>query len=131
MAVAALLWPAKGTSQALERSQLYGTYTHSTGQPGRTIHREGGEEIHLMPVTYEINTLVLKRFKRCSKSTEGVSYGTTYRFKGRWKIKGDTLILSFQGTQERYIIQQEGPREPIRHLLFQNAPGGFSRNVDD
>ena len=124
---ALLLFAFNAKTQALGRKQLYGSYTNSTGQPGRTITREGGEEIHLMPVVYDITTITLKRFRRCTKSTMPVTHGVRSFFKGRWEIRGDTLVLTFQGQEEKLLIQREDSGEDIRYLLFLSHPGGYSR----
>ena len=96
-------------AQKLDKSLLFGTWTRSTGEPGRTIQGSDGSEMSLMPVTYSITTLNLKRFGRAVETTKGF-HGMVLdsKIKGKWKHNGDTLTLrvQFGDLVQLYLIDQ-------------------------
>ena len=93
--------------QNLDKSLLYGTWTRNTGEPGRTIQRSDSSEVSLLPVTYSITTLNLKRFGRAVEATKGF-HGVVLdsKFKGKWKLNGDTLRVQLGDLVQLYLIDQ-------------------------
>lgn len=107
-------------AQELRKSDLYGTWSTQTGLPGRTIKQSDSSSIHLMPVTYTVTTIKLKRFGRAIKETKsyhGVGFDSKYR--ARWKLDSDTLKLQFKKSEEKYFIDQS-----IEYRLFLNSAVG-------
>ena len=103
--------------QELDQSLLFGSWTKSTGEPGRTIQRSDSSEVSLLPVTYSITTLNLKRFGRAVETTKGF-HGMVLdsKTKGKWKLNGDTLILQFENLVQMYLIDQS-----IQERMFLNS----------
>ena len=93
--------------QELDKSLLFGTWTRSTGEPGRTIQRSDSTEVSLMPVTYSITTLNLKRFGRAVETTEAFhGRDLDFKIKGKWKLNGDTLSVQLGNQVQMYFIDQ-------------------------
>lgn len=103
--------------QKLSKNQLYGTWVRSTGEPGRTIQKNDSSTVSLLPVTYSITTLKLKKFGRAVETTQGF-HGNVLdsKFKGKWKLNGDTLNLQFGNKVEIYFIDQS-----IQYRIFLNS----------
>ena len=103
--------------QQLDKSRLIGSWTRSTGEPGRTIQRSDNSEVSLLHVTNSITTLKLKRFGRAVETTKGF-HGTVLdsKFKGKWKLNGDTLSLQFGDLVQKYLIDQS-----IEERIFINS----------
>lgn len=92
----------------LRKSELRGKYRHSVGEPGRTIEHEDGSETHLMPITYQSSILTLKRWERFEELTRGMGTHDFPALKGRWDLKGDSVILYRGDTREAYYVQASG-----------------------
>lgn len=107
-------------AQSIKKSDLHGTWSAESGLPGRSIKQSDSTTIHLMPVTYTITIIKLKRFGRAIKETKsyhGVDFDSKYRAK--WKLDGDTLKLQFKRAEEKYFIDQS-----IEYRLFLNSTVG-------
>ena len=61
----------------------------------------------LLPVTYSITTLNLKRIGRAVETTKGF-HGMVLdsKFKGKWKLNGDTLRVQFGDLVQLYLMDQ-------------------------
>ncbi len=92
----------------IKKSDLYGIYRHSVGEPGRVIKNEDGSETHIMPITYQSSTLTLKRWGRFEEQMKGMDVVEHPPFKGRWDLEGDSVILYLGERREAYFVQENG-----------------------
>lgn len=103
--------------QELNRKMLRGTYTRSSGEAGRTIQKNDSSYISLLPITYSLTTLKLKRLGRSTEITKAYhGMNIDSKFKGKWHIEVDTLIINYKGYEERYLIDRS-----IDEKLFLNS----------
>jgi hypothetical protein len=107
--------------QELNKSALLGTWTRSTGEPGRTIQGSDGAEISLLPVTSSITKLKLKRFGRAVETTRGFNgMFIDSKFKGKWKMNGDTLRVQLGNLTQIYLIDQSIEERLFLNLMHSN-----------
>lgn len=96
-------------SRELSKKELKGTYVSSTGEAGRTIVKGDGSEMHLPPIIYSKTTLVLRSWGRCLEYSKQFEHNEGYRpMRGRWKLAGDSVYISFGGHTDAYFVQENG-----------------------
>lgn len=94
-------------SQKINNNLLYGSWLQSEGDAGRTTQKNDSSYVTILPVTYSITTLKLRRCGKAVKTTKGF-HGRILdsKFKGNWKINRDTLCVQFNQFEELYHIDQ-------------------------
>jgi len=90
-----------------QKSDLYGRYQHSVGEPGRTIKREDGSEVHLGPIIYSRDILILRRWGRCEMESCGMDGQFFPSTKGRWDLEGDSVIIYFPNQSRMALLADE------------------------
>lgn len=94
-------------AQKIEKRLILGTWISSTGEPGKTIQGDGGSEISLMPITYSVVQLNLKRFGKAVERTTGYQgVVAVSKFQGKWDLSGDTLRVQFGDVNQFYLVDQ-------------------------
>jgi hypothetical protein len=63
------LFSLASIAQVVPKRIIYATYYQQDGEPGRTIDKGNGTEVHLMPVTHSETFLKIKRCGRAKHTT--------------------------------------------------------------
>ncbi len=79
-------------AQNPSRCDFKGRYAYSSGEPARTIKRDG-QEIHIQALIYQESELILKSWGRAELTQRFSTSETPFILKKRWKTHGDTLFL--------------------------------------
>ena len=124
------LFSLASIAQVVPKRIIYATYYQQDGEPGRTIDKGNGTEVHLMPVTHSETFLKIKRCGRAKHTTVGYTMNQfSLSFKYRWRAENDTLIIwpkKGGGPEEKYLMIHDN--EHVRNLRStKEGRRGYSR----
>ena len=112
-------------AQTVKKKHIRGTFSQVSGEPARTYQSTDGSYVSIPPLIYAQTVLKIKRGSKATLETQNSFSLKGPKQKGRWEIKGDTLLLSLNNRVEKYLI--EPTHERVLYLKATNGRRGFTR----